>query len=98
MLSAFPRERKNLETNSGPGSDVNCSGTPCLENTWLMKIMARSSEVQCIVVGMKMLCLESRSTPTGIESQPEEVGSVSMKSMEIEFQGRSGIGSCLSSP
>ena len=35
---------------------------------------------------------------TKIELQPEEVGRVSMKSIEIEFQSQSGIGSCLSRP
>src|SRR5882762_11305932 len=96
MSSAFPSDRKNLETNSGPQSEVTCSGTPCLENTCVMNIMARSSDVQWIVVGMNILCLESRSTITRIESQPDEVGRVSMKSIEMEFHGRSGIGSCLS--
>ena len=51
-----------------------------------------------MVVGMKIPCFESRSTITRIESQPEEVGRVSMKSMEMEFQGRSGIGSCFNKP
>ena len=98
MSSAFPRERKNLETNSEPRSEVTCSGTPCLENTCIMNMSARSSEVQWIVVGMKIPCLDSRSTITRIASQPEDVGRVSMKSMEMEFHGRSGIGSCFSNP
>ena len=54
--------------------------------------------MQWIVVGTNMLCLDKRSTITKIESQPEDVGSVSMKSIEMEFHGRSGIGSCLSKP
>ena len=45
-----------------------------------------------IVVGINMACLDKRSTITRIESEPEEVGSVSIKSIEIEFHGRSGIG------
>ena len=94
MSSAFPRERKNLDTNLGPRSDVTCSGTPCFENTCIINIIARSSEVQWMVVGMKMPCLENRSTITKMESQPEEVGRVSIKSIDIEFQGRLGIGSC----
>ena len=63
-----------------------------------MNMTARSSDVQWIVVGMNIPCLESRSTITKIESQPEDVGSVSMKSIEMEFHGRSGIGSCFNKP
>ena len=98
MSSAFPRDRKNLETNSGPQSEVTCSGTPCLEKTCVTNMIAKSSEVQWIVVGINMACLDKRSTITRIESEPEEVGSVSIKSIEIEFHGRSGIGSCFSKP
>ena len=86
MSSAFPREQKKWEMNSGPWSEVTCSGTPCLENTCIMNNIARSSEVQWMVVGMNMPCLESQSTITRIESQPEDVGRVSMKSIEMEFQ------------
>ena len=43
-----------------------------------------------------MPCLESRSTITRIESQPEDVGKVSMKSIEMEFHGCSGTRSCFS--
>ena len=98
MSSALLREQKNQETNSEPRSEVTCSGTPCLENMCMTKMMARSLEVQWIVVGMKMACLDSQSTTTRIESQPEEVGRVSMKSMEIEFHRCSRMGSCFSKP
>ena len=54
--------------------------------------------VQWIVVGMNMPCLDRRSTTTRIASQPEDVGRVSMKSIEMEFHGRLGIRSCLSKP
>ena len=36
----------------------------------------------------------SRSTTTKIVVNPSEGGNCSMKSMEIEFHGFSGIGSC----
>ena len=98
MSGAFPREWKKQETNSGPWSEVTCSRTPCLENTCIMNSIARSLEVQWMVVRMDMPCLESRSTITRIELQPEDVGRVSMKSIEMEFHGRSGIGSCFSKP
>ena len=60
--------------------------------------IARSSEVQWVVVRMNMPCLESRSTITRIELQPEDVRRVSMKSIEMEFHRCSGIGSCFSKP
>jgi len=41
-----------------------------------------------------MAYFDSRSTITRIVSKPEEEGSFSMKSIEIEFHGRSGIESC----
>ena len=93
MSSAFPRERKKQETNLGPWSEVTCSGTPCLENKCIMNSIARSLEVQWMVVRMNMPCLESRSSITRIESQPEDVRRVSMKYIEMEFHGRSGFGS-----
>jgi hypothetical protein len=49
-------------------------------------------------VGMNMPCLESRSMMTRIVVCPSDSGRCSMKSMEIEFHGRSGTGSCLRSP
>ena len=35
---------------------------------------------------------------TKIESQPDEIRRVSIKSMEIEFQGHSGIRRCFGNP
>src|SRR5277367_2612270 len=98
MLRAFPREWKKRETNSGPWSEVTCSGTPCLEKTWRINKMARSSEVQWTVVGMKMPCLVRQSTTTRIASCPEDVGRVSTKSIDMEFHGRCGMGSCFNKP
>jgi len=43
---------------------------------------------------MNMACFDRRSTITRMVLKPEEEGSFSMKSMEIEFHGRSRIGSC----
>ena len=47
-------------------------------------------------VGMKMDYLESWSTTTRMAVKPEDEGSCSMKSIEMEFHGFSGMGSCLS--
>ena len=98
MSSAFLSEQKKQEMNSGLQSEVTCFGMPCLENMCITNSIARSSEVQWMVVGMNMPCLESWSTITRIESQPVDVGRVSMKSIEMEFHGCTGIGSCFSKP
>ena len=91
MSSALLSVRKNEDMNSEPWSDVTCEGTPCLEKTWMTKSLASSVEVMVSYVGMKMLCFDSRSTMTRMVSKPEDGGSFSMKSMEMEFQGHSGI-------
>src|ERR1700692_2108841 len=98
MSNAFPREWKKWETNSVPRLDVTWDGTPCLENTCSRKSRARSREVIVSYVGMNIACLDKRSMTTRIAVNPDESGSCSMKSMEMEFQGFSGIGSCLSNP
>ena len=98
MSSALPSVRKNEDTNSEPWLDVTCEGTPCLEKTWMMKSLASSAEVMVSYVRMKMLCFDSRSTMTRMVSKLEDGGSFSMKSMEMEFQGHSGIRSCFRSP
>ena len=97
-VKCFSEEQKKQEMNSGLWSEVTCSGTLCLENMCITNSIARSSEVQWMVVGMNMPCLESWSTITRIESQPEDIGRVYMKSIEMEFHGCSGIGSCFSKP
>ena len=98
MLRTFPSERKKAETNSMPLSEVTCDGTPCLEKTWRMNNLARSGDVMVSTVGMKRDCLVSLSTMTSIVSKPEDGGNFSMKSMDMEFHGLSGIGSCFRSP
>ena len=98
MLRALPRARKNRETNSEPRSEVTCDGVPCLEKTWRMKSLANSGESMVSWVGMKILCLLRRSTTTRMAVNPSDLGSCSMKSMEMESQGRSGIGSCCTVP
>jgi len=47
---------------------------------------------------MNMACFDRQSTITRIVSKPEEEGSFSIKSIEIEFHGRSGIESCWRDP
>ena len=45
-----------------------------------------------------MYCFDSQSTTTRIVVYLKELGSCSMKSIEMEFHGFSRIGSCLSKP
>ena len=45
-----------------------------------------------------MHCFDSQSTTTRIAVYPKELGSCSMKSIEMKLHGFSGIGSCLSRP
>ena len=47
---------------------------------------------------MKMTCFDSWSMTTSMAVKPEEEGSCSMKSIEMEFHGQSGTGNCLSIP
>ena len=98
MSRAFPRDQKKWDTNSVPQSDVTWAGTLCLENMWSRKSFASSGLVMVSWVGMKIDCLESQSTTTRMAVKPEDKGSCSMKSIEMEFQGFSGMGSCLSNP
>ena len=91
---AVPREQKKWETNSEPWSDVTLDGTLCFEKTWMTKSHANSTEVILSWVGINMACFDRQSTITRIVLKPEEEGSFLMKSIEIEFHGRSGIGSC----
>ena len=98
MSKAFLRERKKWETNLDPQLEVMLEGTPCFENTWRTNKRLSSGAVRVSWAGMKMACLESRSTITSMAVYPAESGRCSIRSIEIEFHGSSGIGSCLSVP
>ena len=98
MRKSEPRDRKKCEVNSEPRSEETWSGMPCLAKTWDTKASAMSMAVALSVVGMNMLSFDKRSIITSIAVKPSDDGSCSMKSMEIECQGRSGIGSGCSRP
>ena len=83
--------------NSVPWSEVTCEGTLCLEKTWRMNSLASMGDVMVSTVGIKIDCLVRWSMMTSIVLELSDIGSFSMKSMDIEFQGLSGIGSCLRS-
>ena len=63
-----------------------------------MNRRAKSVDVMVSWAGIKIACLVSQSTMTKIVSNPEDDGSFSMKSIEMEFHGHSGMGSCLRDP
>src|SRR5882672_6062652 len=92
---AVPRDRKKCDTNSEPRSEVTWLGTPCFENTWVTKSLASLGALTLLLVGIKIACFERRSTTTRITVKADDGGSCSMKSIEIECQGRSVIRSCL---
>ena len=79
-------------------SEVTCKGTPFLEKTWRMNSLASMGDMMVLMVGIKINCLVRWSMMTSIVSEPLDIGSYLMKSMDIESQGLSGIGSCLRSP
>jgi len=63
-----------------------------------MNRCAKSADVMVSWAGIKIACLVSQSTMTKIVSNLEDDGSFLMKSIEIEFHGHLGIGSCLRDP
>ena len=91
-------EWKKAKTNSEPQSEVMCEGTPCLEKTWRMNDLANIGDVMVSTVRIKIDCLVRWSMMTSIMSEPLDMGNFSMKSMDIEFHGLSGIGSCFRRP
>ena len=72
-----------------------CEGMLCFKKTCSRNTFASSGEVMVLCMGMKIHCFESQSTTTRMEVKPEEAGSCSMKSMDMEFHGHLGIRSCL---
>ena len=55
-------------------------------------------DVMASLVGMNRDCFVSRSTMTKMEVWLSEGGSCSMKSMDMEFHGLVGMGSCFNNP
>ena len=88
---------EKAETNFEPWSEVTCEGMQCLEKTWRTNNLANIGDVMVLTVGIKINCLVRRSMITSIVLEPSDMGNLSMKSMDIEFHGLSGIGSCFRS-
>ena len=59
--------------------------------------MDNSGEVIMSSVKMKIYCLERQSMTTKIVVCLEKAGSCSLESMEMEFHGFKGVGSCFRS-
>ena len=98
MSRTFLSEWKMAETNSKPRSEVMCEGMPCLEKTWRTNNLANIGDVIVSTVRIKIDCLVRWSMMTSIVLEPSDMGNFLMKSMDIEFHGLSGIGSCFRSP
>ena len=60
-----------------------------------MNRYAKSADMMVSWAGIKIACLVSQLTMTKIVSNPEDDRSFLIKSIEIEFHGHSGMGSCL---
>ena len=81
------------ETKSFPLLETMSAGVPCLVKMFCRKIFASCGASMSDLVGMKWAILVSRSTTTNIISKPSETGNHLIKSMDMEDQGLSGIGS-----
>ena len=66
-----------------PWSEVMCKGTPCLEKTWRTNSLASIGDVMVSTVGIKINYLVRQSMMTSIVLKPSDIGSFSMKSMDI---------------
>ena len=68
------------------------AGVPCLMKMFHKKIFASCGASMLDLVGMKWAILVSQSTTTSIVSKTLETSNHSIKSMDMEDQGLSGIG------
>jgi len=59
---------------------------------------AKFADIMVSWAGIKITCLVSQLTMTKIVSNLEDNRIFSIKSIEMEFHGCSGIGSCLKDP
>ena len=92
MCRAEHKSAQKRDMKCRPLSDTMSVGTPCFEKTCCTNSWASCGVVSVFNVGMKIAILVKRSTTTKIESWLSLVGSPSIKSMESELHGRSGMG------
>ena len=62
-----------------------------------MNSLANIGDVMVLMVRIKIDCLVRQSMMTNIVLELSDMGNFSMKSMDIEFHGLLGIGSCFRS-
>ena len=98
IFSRVPSDRKKWETNSGLWSEVTCVRAPCLVKMCVRKSWESLGDVIASLVGMNRASFVRRSNTTKMDEWLLEMGSCSMKSMDMEFHGLIGMGSCFSSP
>ena len=85
-------EAQKRETKCFPLSETMSAGVPCLVKMFCRKIFASCGASMSDLMGMKWAILVSQSTTTSIVSKPLETSNHSIKSMDMEDQGLSGIG------
>jgi len=86
------------EVNSVPLSVMISRGSPCSLTISFMKRLANCRASMSFEHGMKWLILVSRSMTTSMVSYPSHFGRSVMKSMAIDFHGRSGASFDCSNP
>jgi len=79
------------QVNSVPLSVMISCGSPCSLTISFMKRLANCRASRSFEHGMKWLILVSRSMTTSMVSYPSDFGRSVMKSMAIDFHGRSGL-------
>ena len=84
--------------NLGLQSEVTCVGALCLVKTCVRNSWESLGDVIASLVGMNRACFVRRSTTTKMDKWLLGMGSCSMKSMDMEFHGLIGMGSCFDSP
>ena len=98
IFSRVLSDWKKWEMNSGPRSEVTCVGALCLAKMCVRNSWESLGDVIALLVGMNRASFVRQSTTTKMDEWPLEMGSCSMKSMDMEFHGLIGMGSCFSSP
>jgi len=78
------------EVNSVPLSEMISCCCPCSLTISLMKRLANCRASRFFEYGMKWLILVTRSMTTSMVSSPSDFGRSVMKSIAIDFHGRSG--------
>ena len=98
MPSSFVVSFHRSEVNRVPLSVMISCGSPCSRTISLMKRLANCRASRSFEHGMKWLILVSRSMTTSMVSYPSDFGRSVMKSIAMDFHGRSGASFDCNSP